>query len=253
LKAGVLYEINLEFRKQSGNGRVGLHWSSPSVPKEIIPAASFYLTKPLDLFTSFELLHKSSMLINTFRMSADELSYLIKNKEDFKIKINGSEFSEILDLNGLVKPSKDLKKLFEGWERLADIFYLRDKLSLRLTTLLELLDVARNSPQSKANDFMERLSNATGWNSDDLRFLAGYWDPSPSQLKFVVGYFSFNFPADFRNEKALLRLLVCFKLIRRLGLSASNINDWIIPVIDYQKALNFKRAEPKMTKSSGCQ
>jgi len=147
----------------------------------------------------FKRLHKIALLVNTFKMTADELDYLSSHSTDF------SGF----DLDALPLQVSDFKaEFFEQWERLYDLFALRDSLS---QTEVNLLDVFRATTKTET---LERLAGATGWDAGELAFLAG---PEGFNLKTM----------PFKNEIWPCKLQACLALGRRLGVSARRLLNWV--------------------------
>ena len=96
--------------------------------------------------------------------------------------------------------------LFPAWERLMDLMRLRDSVPGGEITLSQIFQSAR-TPQDKEPDLLKKLSTSTGWNPDDLTYLAG-----PEGLNL-------SHPAAYRDERALARLASCFGMMKRLGLT----------------------------------
>ncbi|OLE54053.1 MAG: hypothetical protein AUG51_10120 [Acidobacteria bacterium 13_1_20CM_3_53_8] len=212
LVPGRLYDISLDFFKQSGDATIELRWSSPSTPKQTVPQSQLYSGL---LFTSFDKpllaykrLHKSALVINGFKIKAEELGYLSAHPQDFA----GFDLNELpLDTSGFTVA------LFRQWERLSDLFMLRDSLPQAEAGLMDVFGAA------SLDEAVSLLKKATAWNTDELDFL--------------VGTDGFALAAsDLKNETMLLRLQSCLKLNARLGVSCERLFEWASSVPDAEQA-----------------
>lgn len=165
------------------------------------PASSDFanlLGDGLKAMTSYRRLHKAAMLVNGFRMSDRELSYLAAHAADF------AEFN----LNKLPLDSgASAPDLFKQWERLRQLFALRDTLPQAEATLFDVFASAN------AAEAVTALKGASGWDPDEINFLIG-----PAGLKLSAG--------DFKNEIALVNLRRCLDLSARVGISCKKLFEW---------------------------
>ncbi|MCM3870736.1 MAG: peptidoglycan-binding protein, partial [Pyrinomonadaceae bacterium] len=133
LKAGQLYKLQLEVTRLNSPAIVKLSWSGATTPKDLIPSANLYPANVFDNFTaSFTLLQKIGLLVNGFKLSADEVAYLSSH---------GSDFSHLslaklpLDHTGEVDQHAPI--LFRQWLRLNNFGKLRNGLPQNETSLTE--------------------------------------------------------------------------------------------------------------------
>ena len=110
--------------------------------------------------------------------------------------------------------AEQIAKFFFGWERLGDLYELRDKYAVGDSSVLDALDQAH---QGEAREvILDKISTIRGWDLADLDFLTG-----PSA-------FALGDAADFKDERYLVRLEESFDLLSRLGLSAAAVAEWRI-------------------------
>src|SRR5260370_7353563 len=187
-----------------------LSLSSVSTPKSIIQQHQFYsdstftFAEPL---CTFVLLCRIALLVSTFRITVDDLSYL---------SANGSSFAGV-DPNDPNNPAKavpfDLNKypanassyvpaLFNQWERLLALFTLRDRLSGGDSGLLALFEIAGSLAPPSGSALVSAIAAATGWDAAELGVLVvSQSDPlTPAAIGFGLT------PADFLHDPCLVRL-----------------------------------------------
>jgi peptidoglycan hydrolase-like protein with peptidoglycan-binding domain len=150
-------------------------------------------------FNTFILLHKIATIITGFEISKRELVWIFEHGLD----VGWS------DLNKLPIISGEDAASFQSWQRLSDLFRLRDRLPLGRLILDEIFRLAR-AGGTTIDEILKRLSESTRWGSTDLEGLV-------SALGFTVD--------KFRDEHALVRLLDCFSLIKGLKMSARQCLD----------------------------
>jgi hypothetical protein len=169
-------------------------------------------------FESFGLLHKIALLLIKFSVTTEQLIWLF----DYGPKVGW------LDLNALpLKPADFGLKRFHGWKRLADLFDLRDRLPLGADVLADVLATARDKTATE-KALQQRLSQQTGWSSDDIDYL--------------VKAFGFKFPDAYLDERAMKRMIACFGLMKRLGVSAERCNAWSQPDLLPEDGRSAKQA-----------
>ncbi len=173
-----------------------------------------------DQFKTFVLLNKIAMLVSKFRVTPEQLGWLV----DYGPKVGW------LDLNLLpLTLTPGNPALFAGWERLADLFQLRDQLPLGEAALSEIFALARDAQTTEAA-LLQKLSERTGWKEEDLKFLIG------------AQGFSFTFPDAYKDERALRRLRACFVMMKRLGVSAEQCRNWTKADLTAGDARSVKQA-----------
>jgi hypothetical protein len=200
MEPGTLHDIEIQFFKSSGKGIIEFRWSSASTPKEIVPQSQLYSSGNFSLDTPmacYRLLCKIALLINQFKITLKELTYLATHPGDF------GDF----DLNALAE-SAFPAKLFGQWERLLDLFTLRDSLPQGEVGLTDVFGAASR------DEAIEQLKKASGWNSDEVDALA-----SP-------GGFNLALTSDFSNEVNLVLMQECLALSSRLGASCMALFAW---------------------------
>jgi hypothetical protein len=223
LKAGQLYYLRLEVTQISAqNAPVQLFWQSASTPKAIIPSESLYPSALLDTFAAtFTLLHKAALFVNTFKLSDRELAYLSAPPP-------ASTDLPKLDLNALplVRDSSNASQvkqidentagLFAAWQRVSNFVTLRNSLPQGEVTLPDVFA----SPSF--DDAQTKLAQTTGWDPQIVTVLvsAAQTGQQPDGTGFNLNL------AELQNELWPARLQVCTRLIKRLGVSASQLFTW---------------------------
>jgi receptor-binding and translocation channel-forming TcA subunit of Tc toxin/ABC toxin-like protein/neuraminidase-like protein/putative peptidoglycan binding protein len=148
-----------------------------------------------DQFKAFTLLHKAALIISRFQVTPKQLDWLFFHHSEPEVTTTA-----LLDFNSLPLESSATAD-FAAFERLADLFRLRDQLPDGESLLTEILTGATAA-------LLERLSERTQWNLTDLQFLAGRTE------------FNLASPNDFKDERNLVRLRACFVMLKRLGMTA---------------------------------
>lgn len=160
---------------------------------------------------SYRRLHKVSLLINGFALTAREIAYFSATPADFA----GFDLNVLpLDRTDPVQTDVDAVALFEQWERLYDFATLRDRLPGREVDMIDVFEAASGAgPNALSQAVTDALVEATGWDEAELAHLMG---PNGFNLS----------DADFTNETWLLRFQEAMKLNRRLGISTQKLFDW---------------------------
>ncbi|HYV06357.1 MAG TPA: neuraminidase-like domain-containing protein, partial [Blastocatellia bacterium] len=162
-------------------------------------------------FMAFVRLHRLATFISRFGISVEQVTWLLVYAEDA-----GWLNPVLLRLPTDVRPPGPPQVVvpLEKFERLIDLFQLRDALREGVELLSDIFSAARASVPPSSDALLTRLSEGTGWKIEDLKVLAG------------PGGFNFSLPAAFKDERALTRLLHCFAAIKRLGVSAEQCLAW---------------------------
>lgn len=174
---------------------------------KITNAASFR-----NQFDAFILLHKVGLVASRFKITRTQLDWLF----DYAPEVGW------LDLNSLALASSAAPASLDGWSRLADLFALRNRLRNGEETLSTVFALSREpSPPVSTDDLLVKLSEMTGWDLDDLRFL-----DSAAGLTLAPPATAINPKLAYTDERALTRLSDCFAMMRRLGVDARQCRQW---------------------------
>ena len=149
-------------------------------------------------------MHKVALVLRGFEATPSEAAFLFGHGIDFGGLDPNTWPIERVDPAAVDAAAPTL---VTQWERLRDFFVLRDALPRRDTTLVDVL----GSPT--AQDARARLAAMTGWDEEDVEFLAG-----PTGLGLP--------DASFRTALGCSRLLAGFALARRLGISIARLHAW---------------------------
>jgi len=171
-------------------------------------------------FNALVLLHKISLVLLKFKVQPEQIKWLF-------------EFGPAagwLDLGQLpLTPASSAGTLYNGWERLVDLFQLRNQLPAGAIALSEIFDTAHD-PDGTEAVLLQKLAQRTGWKAEDLDFLKG------------PGAFAFSFPNSYRDEQGLRRLRACAVVLRRLGVSAQVAMGWSKENLTAADARDIKQA-----------
>lgn len=172
-------------------------------------------------------LHKVSLVINDFALTAREVAYLSAHPADFA----GFDLNALpLDRTDPVETDSMAVTLFEQWQRLYDVTTLRDRLPGREVDLIDVFEaaIASADPNTLSGSVTDALIEAAGWD--------------PAELDHLTGPNGFNLAdADFTNETWLLRLQKALMLNRRLGISTEKLFDWAQQAPDASQAADVVR------------
>jgi Tc toxin complex TcA C-terminal TcB-binding domain/Neuraminidase-like domain/Salmonella virulence plasmid 28.1kDa A protein len=123
---------------------------------------------------------------------------------------------------------------FIAWTRLADAANVKRTLPSDGTPFTALMDLARGG--ATKSTYFAALEKRTQWSMQSMTILAG--DPANNA---DPGLLSLNYPADYRSERALARLIAAFTQMRRLGISA-DVRGWIGPSVSATQAEAIKQS-----------
>jgi hypothetical protein len=222
LGAGQLYDLTLEYSTAaSANAFLELLWSSPSTPQAAVSADQLFsgagLTSFDPLVDSYTLLYKAALLVNAFKLTARELSYISGHPADFGFDVNAIPLSA-----GAFAPV-----LFAHYEQISTVIALRDNLPGGPRDLIDVFYLA--STGAVLADVLDALADATGWDRDELGS--------------ITGATGFNLAAaDFKNERWVAILDGCFTMRRRLGISSAKLLAWSVNAPDPAQAEDVKNA-----------
>jgi hypothetical protein len=173
--------------------------SSPNVP---IRRVAFR-----DQFATFTLLHKIALTVKKFQITARQLPWLFAYRQR-----DGDPTAEWLDMNALpltLDGGAGGNIRFVGWERLRSLFKLRDSLPMGEITLDAVFAQVRTPTVSQAAT-LSTLEALVKWKAEDVATLVG-----PQG-------FNLAFPADYKDERALLRVAQSLALLNRLGMPVTS-------------------------------
>ena len=176
-----------------------------------------------DQFKTFTRLHKIAFFVTRFKITPDQLDWIFEHGPS----------GGWLDFNVLpvipVAPNVSSEALFVSWRRLFDLFRLRDTPGLGELALFNLFDLAiavlpssldadKNTAKKK---YLENLIRHTLWPIEELETLLGSREDHRE-----TGRLHYAFPDDYKDERMLLRLRECLKLMKRIGASATQLSEW---------------------------
>ena len=217
LKAAELYLIKIDYHS-SGRGEdgVSLLWKSTKAIEQTVPADRFIPAVVVEANRrSYAVLHKASLLISKFKMTAEEIKYLSYHSDDF-YNFNLNMFSN--------ENTFDTKRLLFQLEQLSNLFSFRDRYPVQELNLIDVFRVATQASDSSVaiSDATKRLLILTGWDEGDLTYLIGPMGWSLTER-------------DFRNGSKFNILDDVFRQIRKLGISAGQFINWIRSNFDLEQ------------------
>ncbi len=173
-----------------------------------------------DQFDTLTLLNKIALVLSKLKVGAEQVKWLL----------NYGPAAGWLDVHVLpLAAVSSASGQFTGWERLVDLFRLRDQLPAGGATLSATFALAHDAAATESTLF-QKLVERTGWKNEDLVFLAG-----PQG-------FGFSFPDSYRNERGLRRLRACFAILRKSGMSAEQCLQWCKPDVTGDDARSVQQA-----------
>lgn len=163
-----------------------------------------------DQFNSFVLLHKSSVILNNFRVTSNELPYLFENA--FNPGIAG--WAGWFDFNGIpVIVDGSPNDLYAQLIRMTRLFDFYHKLPASDVDFFALmLDAYDPSSATTLTEIHETIADLTNWELDNINELSG--------VRFAFS------KTDFKDELPFVALAKCMNVIKLTGASASNIAGW---------------------------
>lgn len=189
LVAGALAPVRLEYYKKTMPAAVKLTWRSTSLAAEVIPRDALFTGQAATRLT------KAALMASMLRLDTREIVHFAATKllEFGKLPLNGAAHYD---------PAQ-----FVNWIRLVDYAALRNGVPGGETGLIDVL--AAPTPE----EAQRRLAEATGWQA--------------SEIDTLTGTSGFGFKPDDFNDVQRLRLLpACFRLMQRLGITASRALEW---------------------------
>lgn len=172
-----------------------------------------------DQFNTFILLHKIALVITKQELTMKQLTWVL----DYRA---GTGWINLTSLP--VTPQASFLG-WEGWERLVALVQLRDALPQGETLLDTIFTMARDGNTTRG-DLLNELSIMTQWGMTDLEFLVGQQG------------FTFTYPDDFKDERAISRIKTCFRFMKRLGMSAEQCLTLARSSVNHNVARGVKQA-----------
>jgi len=168
-----------------------------------------------EAFATLRRIHKAALALNKLEVDIDEQIWLF----------------DVGTPNGLLNPV-DLPAAaqtiaagaWDAWVLFVDLFSLRKALPGGEPSLVELLQLM----DSAEDTFRSELAGRTGWLREDVDTL--------------IAAFGFQFPQDWRDGRALWKLVDAFALIRRVGASAAQVDGWVTSDIRMTQAEEIRLA-----------
>ncbi|KAL8800254.1 MAG: hypothetical protein Q9182_005310 [Xanthomendoza sp. 2 TL-2023] len=146
-------------------------------------------------------LHKASILISAFSLTADDIIYL---------QSHGADFSNF-DLNQIT---------LSAWDRLSDLIKLRASLPQVGMNLIEFFKWA-SSPAATSDQLTDRIVQLTSWKTNTVTALI-----SAQNFNLVD-------KRQFVNEISLVRLQKAVTVAEQIGISIDKLFTWTKPLIDF--------------------
>ncbi|PIE18639.1 MAG: hypothetical protein CSA65_04320 [Proteobacteria bacterium] len=172
-------------------------------------------------FAAYRRLHKASMLLGRFRVTPDELAWVM---------LQGPALGS-LDMQALpIAPPEPGGVPYGPWRRLRDAALLRDGLMPR-----KLFDTFEAAAAAEADGtpavvdaahegLLSTIEQRSRWSRDDIEFLVG--TPARNGIPAAAGALGFAYPADWKDERPLTRMAEVLAVVRRVGLPANTVWNW---------------------------
>lgn len=212
LKAGQLYKF-----RTVGIEMKNVYWKTTASSITSIPLSALIPDFASDaVLPAFIALKKATILVSTFNISADEITFLENNKESFD-DINFSFF----DKNN---SEGDNSKCFSlgHWLRLDAYSRLRNSLPQSKINILDFWEWTSNINADVAK-LSEKIAELTSWKKERIDKL------------IANSHFNINSIQDFRNEKNLLKLQKTLLVADKIGMDINLLFDWAKPTSNFNK------------------
>jgi hypothetical protein len=157
-----------------------------------------------NIYNSYGLLHKIALLMTRLKITRYDLDWLLANAATFRL----------LDLGNLPVTTPPGSALFPAWLALDEWLYFErlypepEDISLRAV-----FDKAGSG--GSETDVKAAIAKLVPWDADDL-----------DDLATGLGLHHNGGPSDYANIETYLRLLKCFKQIKRTGVGANDMLVW---------------------------
>lgn len=180
-----------------------------AIPDEALPL-SLANTKPQ--FDTLEKLLKVATILLTLKLPSSQLDWLFRENPWLAVSPDSSNISIP----------------FNQWFSLIQLQQLRQELTLEDAALEAILGAAsavvgadEQSKLAAKAAFVEALSLWLGWAGEDLELLVGKTDSLTSS-----GLLDAQVPDDYRGLDLIVRLQRAMALVKRLGVTAAQANEW---------------------------
>jgi hypothetical protein len=182
--------------------RVLIDWEPPETDIDAPPTEAEVGTQ----FATYRKLDKVALVLRRFRITREELPWVMQH----------GPATGTLDLDALPANS-GFSAPYGAWARLRDAVAVRDA-----HTTGRLFDLFTGAAAFAAGGdvaaataaFYDNLEERTRWNRSDFEHLAG------------ASAFNFQYPNDWKDERAFKALATAMSVVRRVGLPAADLWAW---------------------------
>ncbi|RBQ82144.1 hypothetical protein VDGD_05959 [Verticillium dahliae] len=200
LTAGRLYSLTVP-----GRPATQLQWKSARSPRAGIPASALLSGQATQIVTDvFSKLVKAGIVVNIFSLTTAEIIFLTDAEAHF----------DGFDLNSLS---------LRAWRRLCQFSSFRNGLAAPEAPLIALFKWA-SLPSAGVNGLVDKIIASTRWDSqrDSLTAL------------LASDHFDLLSPANFLDERALIRLQKALALVKSLGVvDVPMVFSWADPLVKF--------------------
>jgi hypothetical protein len=177
-------------------------------------------------FDGYRLLQKSALIIGKLRIGADELAAIRAvdaNGKTRAARVGWLQFEELP-----LTPQPGAAALLGAWERMADLFGLRDSLPRVKPSLFDIF--AKVDAMTPLPLLVGDIAKLTGWSASDLVDV------------IAAQGLNLQFPADYQDERGLIHVKMCLDLLARLGMPPSKVAPWRAPHLTLGEAFDLRNA-----------
>ena len=206
LRAGYLYKLAMTdtraIQPVPSLTLKDVFWKTPLTKPASIPTLELLPHEAYDnCSAAFTALKKVALLINAFKLSAEELDYFQLHSTDF----------DSLDFNnvGLIP-----------FLRIADYCSLRNSLPQPRTNILDFWKWI-NDTVSDLTKLSEKIAELTTWKKERIDTL------------IATNHFNIGKLEDYRNEKNLLKLQEALTVAAKTGMDIDKLFEWAKPISDF--------------------
>ena len=221
LEGNQLYHVSLEYQNKSENAQFAVHVGTSPTSKKQINSADLYSEAQLVLFKALEThylrLHKSSLIVNGFKMKDRHLEWLAIENKYF-------DFNKIPFAANTADNSVETDKfMFKRWQQLLGLYNLQKTLPVTETDVFDICRV------QSTNQVIPTIVSATGWSKPLVEDLIG-------ANGFALSAKDLQFPSDPGQDPIIVKLDKAIDIQNRLGLMASTLLAWAVKTPDEDTA-----------------
>jgi len=212
LQAGNVYKLSVTLDQANPLSLKDVYWKTPLTQASSIPASQLIPQEAFNICsTALKTLKKATLLVNTFKLSINEITFL-HNNHNFDSLNSNNLLQTAIDFNGL--------KLI-SFLRIANYCNLRNSLPPTKTNILDFWKWIYDTTTPET-DLNRKIAELSLWKLEDVEKLVS------------SGHFNLS-KNDFKNEQNLLKLQRALAIASKIGMDINKLFEWAIPTSDFIK------------------